>query len=158
MQTMQRTALYRLYGADGELLYVGISGWLDKRMGGHGAAQPWWKEVHHATVLWYETRVDADQAETEAIQGEHPKYNIAKAKSFRSRKAQDGKRPGGRVLKEDAEGLWVRVPPGVGVALDFDASPETLSSDAGFIATELVPILGRDGAPHRIPARYAHHF
>jgi len=75
----RRTALYRLYNARNELIYVGVT-WLTfpVRMRGHAYVQPWWDEVARATVVWYETREKAEAAETEAIAAERPKYNKAK--------------------------------------------------------------------------------
>lgn len=85
----ERTALYRLFNADDELLYVGIT-WqpLSARMGEHAAEQPWWREIDHATAIWYPTRQEADQAETKAIQAEHPKYNVKKKNRIKVTPAQ----------------------------------------------------------------------
>lgn len=74
-----RTALYRLFNAQNELLYVGITWYpLPERMQDHENKKPWWNEVHHATAIWFESRREADDAETQAIHAERPKYNIMK--------------------------------------------------------------------------------
>lgn len=72
----ERTALYRLFGADDALLYVGIAMGLGRRWDQHAEAQPWWPEVDHQTVRWFPTREDAEKAEVEAIHAEHPVYNV----------------------------------------------------------------------------------
>ena len=143
MDLSERTAVYRLFSAQGELLYIGMT-WqhLPSRMNGHTNAQPWWQEVDHATAIWYETWEEADRAETEAIRAERPKYNIAKVKSAkparRRRRSTGTQGPG---IKEDADGLWVRVPPGVGVEFVYPMPPGTLSADFGFTPAKSVTIL-----------------
>lgn len=73
-----QVALYRLFDAQGTLLYVGITDDLRTRMRAHPLDKPWWPEVARKTVAWYDTREDADRAETLAIAAERPKYNKAK--------------------------------------------------------------------------------
>lgn len=154
MSTSQRTALYRLFNAADDLLYIGIT-WqrLADRMTDHAGEQRWWHEVHHATALWYETREDADQAETEAIKAERPKYNIAKTKESRPRKPGPTTRPGQLepLVKNDADGRWIRVPPGVGVEFVFPPSVDPFS-DSGALLPTSVSVLDRDGSTRRMPA------
>lgn len=71
------TALYRLYDAEGALLYVGVTDDLPTRMRIH-SEKYWWSEVARKTVAWYDDRDDAEQAETLAIAAEKPRYNRAK--------------------------------------------------------------------------------
>lgn len=72
-------ALYRLFDASGALLYVGIShSPFCDRLHAHKGDKSWIKQVTTQTIEWYETRWDADRAETVAIATEHPRYNIAK--------------------------------------------------------------------------------
>jgi predicted GIY-YIG superfamily endonuclease len=73
-----RTALYRFYGADGELLYVGITNRLQKRWREHSRhyAATWWPKVRSNTVHWYPNRTEAGRAEREAIRTEKPLYNV----------------------------------------------------------------------------------
>jgi hypothetical protein len=75
----ERTAVYRLFDADGALLYVGISKSFGLRWQQHAHAQPWWPEVQRQTVEWRETRREAEEAETVAILSEKPRYNRDKA-------------------------------------------------------------------------------
>ena len=70
------TTLYRFFGEDGTLLYVGISDRAIVRMAEHEIGKPWWPEVRSATFENYALRDHAEQAETRAIRSEHPVYNV----------------------------------------------------------------------------------
>ncbi|MFJ2374984.1 hypothetical protein ACIOZL_19575 [Streptomyces sp. NPDC087769] len=72
-----RAAVYRLYDADGTLLYVGMSCDPAKRFMGHRADKPWWGEVDTHTLEWFGTRAGASVVEVAAITDERPKYNKA---------------------------------------------------------------------------------
>lgn len=69
-------ALYRFFGEDGVLLYVGITNHLPGRMSEHAVEKPWWLEVQQVKVEHYPTRDDVSAAEQKAILEEHPRYNI----------------------------------------------------------------------------------
>lgn len=69
-------ALYRMYDGSGELLYVGISTNLDRRLGNHVAGKPWWPQVVQITVEHHRNRVLAEIAERNAIATEKPRWNI----------------------------------------------------------------------------------
>jgi GIY-YIG catalytic domain len=71
-----RTALYRLYDAEGELLYVGISQNPDVRWGQHSQNKPWWPAVEERKIEWHETRAAAAVAEKAAIRTERPYWNL----------------------------------------------------------------------------------
>jgi predicted GIY-YIG superfamily endonuclease len=71
------TSLYRFHDAQGGLLYVGIAGNPGRRFQEHAGTKPWWVQVSWVSVERYETRTEAEAAETEAIQTERPKYNVA---------------------------------------------------------------------------------
>lgn len=71
----ERTALYRICGEAGELLYIGMTGSLRARWEDHASKQPWWDELRSLTVEWYGSREEADDAERAAIKAETPKYN-----------------------------------------------------------------------------------
>lgn len=68
--------LYRIYGEDDLLLYVGITVELDRRLRTHARTQPWWQEAVAVTqqMLREET---ARRLERAAIQTEYPLYNNA---------------------------------------------------------------------------------
>lgn len=74
------TALYRLFGDEDVLLYIGISKSFGPRWHHHAHAQPWWHEVRRQGIEWHESRGAADAAEKAAIKAEHPKYNVIHAK------------------------------------------------------------------------------
>jgi predicted GIY-YIG superfamily endonuclease len=71
------TSLYRLHDAQGGLLYIGIAGNPGRRFQEHAGTKPWWGQVSWVSIEHYETRTEAEAAETEAIQTERPKYNVA---------------------------------------------------------------------------------
>lgn len=76
----QRTAvqhwLYRCYGADGALLYIGITCRGYDRFDNHRRGTTWWPEVASHTIQTYENRADAQLAERQAIYREKPRYNV----------------------------------------------------------------------------------
>jgi prophage antirepressor-like protein len=72
------TMLYRFYGHDGQLLYVGISWRLAERMLQHRRGKSWWSDVEDVKVEQHPSRAAANEAETLAIRTERPLYNIAK--------------------------------------------------------------------------------
>lgn len=71
----ERTALYRLYGADDKLLYVGITTEPKVRMKAHAADKSWWPEVTTREFEWFGTREEAAKAEIDAIRAERPAHN-----------------------------------------------------------------------------------
>ena len=97
----ERTALYRLFDAKNELLYVGIAKSFGVRWDQHAKVQPWWPDVHHQAVEWLPDRDAAFRAETEAIRQEHPRYNI-----MHNRQRQQNARTG---LPDEQEPLLVYI-------------------------------------------------
>ncbi|MGW5477640.1 hypothetical protein [Streptomyces sp. NPDC004008] len=75
----RRTALYRLFDGHDQLLYVGITFNPRDRWLAHSATKGWWKQVARREVEWWDTRLDAEVAESKAIRDERPLYNIAGA-------------------------------------------------------------------------------
>ena len=75
----ERTAVYRFFGADGVLLYVGVTNDVGHRWKKHSAEKPWWSDVQRQTVDWYPSRDAALEHEGAAIKAEHPQYNIMHA-------------------------------------------------------------------------------
>lgn len=86
-----RTGLYRLIGADGQLLYVGISCDPETRMKAHHG-RAWWSQVESNRIEWHETRVAALVAERIAIREERPRYNVAET-ALHTRLAARSARP-----------------------------------------------------------------
>lgn len=74
---MKRTALYRHFGADGELLYVGIAASPMSRTAQHVASE-WADQVASITFEWHESRTAALNAETRAVLTEAPLHNRTK--------------------------------------------------------------------------------
>lgn len=75
------TTLYRIFGEDGSLIYVGISAHPVQRIKEHSKAKPWWGEVANVTMEHFPTRRDARRAEDSAILSEMPIHNIQGALS-----------------------------------------------------------------------------
>lgn len=69
------TTLYRLFGVEDELLYVGVSANIGQRFENHASEKDWWSHVHHITVAHFPDRSDALAAEKMAIRDEGPLYN-----------------------------------------------------------------------------------
>lgn len=85
--------LYRAYGDDGRLLYVGITGNdVEQRFRQHDASgAEWVDQLAHVRWEWHDDRKAALAAESEAIKSEWPLYNIMGS--------IDGYRPGMRKAK-----------------------------------------------------------
>lgn len=73
----ERCALYRLFDASGDLLYVGVADRPKRRLANHAAVKAWWPQVARHTLTWFSTRSEALDAESNAIRDESPRYNIA---------------------------------------------------------------------------------
>ncbi|MEU1497291.1 GIY-YIG nuclease family protein [Streptomyces sp. NPDC005732] len=72
-----RTALYRFFDKDDQVIYVGISNNPRTRWQGHAADKPWWTDVVTREVEWFGTRKDAERAERREIGAHYPKWNTA---------------------------------------------------------------------------------
>lgn len=73
-QTERQAAVYRLYGADGSLLYVGSSYNPERRYRDH-YRKPWWPLVVRRVEEWHPSKDDAYAAEMKAIAAERPVHN-----------------------------------------------------------------------------------
>lgn len=71
----RRAAVYRLYAADGTLLYVGSAYDPKARWRVH-REKPWATLVARRTEVWYPDRLTAYVEERAAIKAELPKFNI----------------------------------------------------------------------------------
>lgn len=69
------TTVYRAYDADDQLLYVGATGNLKRRMQQHRKSAPWFGGAVRWSYGEYPTREAALAAEAEAIGAEHPEWN-----------------------------------------------------------------------------------
>lgn len=73
------TAVYRLYDATGDLLYVGIAVFPDNRFEQHKAKAFWWWRVVTREITWFETRTAALAEEYRAIKQDKPIFNVQHA-------------------------------------------------------------------------------
>lgn len=72
--------LYRLFDAQQQLLYVGISMRAWARLHEHADSKHWWPDVKSITTEHFSTRRDVSEAERAAIAIENPRYNVAHSK------------------------------------------------------------------------------
>lgn len=73
----RETTVYRFYGYDSALLYVGISHAVFTRWQQHKSDKHWWSEICSASLQHFTTRQAALATELEAIRSERPRYNLA---------------------------------------------------------------------------------
>lgn len=72
----ERTALYRHWDEEDNLLYVGISLSAVARLSDHMANSQWASDIAKVTVEYYGSRPAALAAEQKAIETEAPAYNV----------------------------------------------------------------------------------
>lgn len=95
-------AVYRLYDADGRLLYVGISDAPEVRWKDHERLTDWWHLVVTKDVQWCDNRRLAEAVERKAIETEDPIHNSRHAPS-----RPGAERASQRALLDDAARLAV---------------------------------------------------
>jgi hypothetical protein len=69
-------ALYRFFGADGSLLYIGLTMNPGTRWPSHAREKPWWLAVHTVTIEHFPDRPSVEAAERAAIRAERPRHNV----------------------------------------------------------------------------------
>lgn len=69
-------SLYRFFNRSNELLYIGITNRIPRRLDEHGDDKPWYLEVARVEVEHHPDRHSALRAEKNAIHAERPRYNI----------------------------------------------------------------------------------
>jgi predicted GIY-YIG superfamily endonuclease len=79
--------LYRIYGTENDLLYIGITKNLAARLGSHARNGHWSFEIRDVRAEWYPDLPTADAAETAAIRAEKPRHNEAKSRDRIPRRA-----------------------------------------------------------------------
>ncbi|CAL9647890.1 GIY-YIG nuclease family protein [Streptomyces sp. enrichment culture] len=84
-----RTAVYRLFDADGALLYVGMSYAPERRIRDHRRQRAWWPQVASISIEWFATRYRASLAEAKAINTENPVHNVHQTPPWRERQRSD---------------------------------------------------------------------
>lgn len=67
--------LYRIYGQEKELLYVGVTCGPRRRMKEHSADKGWWSDVADIELEHFESREKLEAAEAAAIEKEKPRHN-----------------------------------------------------------------------------------
>ena len=73
----RRQYLYRVFSADGELVYIGCTVHFRNRISGHKSAGLWWQDGYTAEVFaTYEDKRTALDAESDAIYRYQPRHNI----------------------------------------------------------------------------------
>lgn len=93
------TCLYRLFDRDGRLLYIGITVNPPSRFAQHAEDKAWWAEVdpESVSVVWFDTRAEAEKLELLAVRDERPLHNVVTADAEgRSRFIKDPSRTWGR--------------------------------------------------------------
>jgi predicted GIY-YIG superfamily endonuclease len=134
-QSPGRTALYRLYDADDELLYVGITWNPKSRWESHATYKSWWHKVARKTVEWHEDRRTAIAAEARITAAEKPRYDDS---ARRSQGTPRRNAPDHEGIQKVAEALTSRIkedvyPPGTRlstgpVAQEYEVARTTASS------------------------------
>ncbi|MEV5941296.1 GIY-YIG nuclease family protein [Streptomyces sp. NPDC051994] len=71
----KRTALYRLYDAGDQLLYVGVAQDPKVRFRQHRSEKPWWPAVAMKDIEWFPSAGAALSEERRAIKEECPRHN-----------------------------------------------------------------------------------
>lgn len=88
---MSRPAtLYRVFAADGSLLYVGCSTACLTRIPQHGN-KPWWTRAYSVTLEHFAEHDAALAAERAAIASERPEHNVDHQIDMRERKRRKRK-------------------------------------------------------------------
>lgn len=70
-----KTALYRHFDKDENLLYVGISLNVIRRTREHSHESMWFDNISKIIIDRFKTRIEAEKAEIEAIKKENPRFN-----------------------------------------------------------------------------------
>lgn len=91
---MATTTLYRFFGKNDELIYIGITNSIPRRFDQHETGKPWFTEAARITVEHHPNRGAALAAEKAAIIEERPKYNIQHNRRGREKAAARGAKPG----------------------------------------------------------------
>jgi hypothetical protein len=76
----KKTALYRFFNSEGDLLYIGVSLSAVYRLSQH-KIKPWYLEISWIDIQWFPSRKIALLAEAEAIKSEFPRFNMMHAKN-----------------------------------------------------------------------------
>src|SRR5690606_5214433 len=78
-------AVYRIYDASCELVYIGMGHEPDARVSAHRADKPWREHIATYEVTWHPNRADAFAAEAKLVKAERPRYNVVHTPTHRER-------------------------------------------------------------------------
>jgi predicted GIY-YIG superfamily endonuclease len=97
--------LYRVYGENDALLYIGISIDVTVRLEHHSRTQSWWHETSRVEIerLGTSDRAVAEEFEADAIRAERPKHNII----HNTRSKRHGTLVDNSWILDDAEALVI---------------------------------------------------
>lgn len=145
------TALYRLYDAQGGLLYVGITNNTAVRWKQHARDKKWWPEVDHKEVMMYGDREQAALAEVTAIRAENPRHNVSYALDGRLKENPGSSKQIASVLRcaiEDGEyTAGSRLPSNTDLAFSLRCGNETVRRALEILGAEgLVESVHRKGS------------
>jgi hypothetical protein len=93
------THLYRYFGEDGTLLYIGVSLSAVQRLAQHRIHAPWFDQIKRIELETFATRQQAEAAERAAIIKEMPLFNISFSNSKARSRALNQHRKLRRFLK-----------------------------------------------------------
>jgi predicted GIY-YIG superfamily endonuclease len=71
----RRACVYRLYDADGQLLYIGCTVALERRLTSHMSSSEFGELISRCEWVEYDSEAEAFAAECRAIETESPRYN-----------------------------------------------------------------------------------
>lgn len=100
-------AVYRLFSADGGLLYIGVAGNPLQRWSQHSAKMKWWPLVRRCELAWLPTRRDALEEEQRAIRSEFPAHNDVyndAVRAYSGPEPTEAKIHGQKIRYADSEG------------------------------------------------------
>jgi predicted GIY-YIG superfamily endonuclease len=98
---IEQTYVYEAYDAFGNLLYVGITNDLKRRLNEHRRSAKWWTQQIEVRHTFYASRDEAKEQESRVIANRSPVYNVAETYkhadavrvSWQKRKEQKRKEP-----------------------------------------------------------------
>jgi DNA-binding transcriptional regulator YhcF (GntR family)/predicted GIY-YIG superfamily endonuclease len=151
--TTERTALYRLFDSDGNLLYVGITNNPEYRFGQHRRTKPWWPQVDHNEIRWFDSLEEAAEAEKVTIAAEQPTHNVSANALKIAKSAPPKKRTGYKQIADDLrrailDGHFApgaRLPGQHQLMRDYDVAESTVRQALGVLKTEQL-VSSRQGA------------
>ena len=68
--------VYKMYDAEGALLYIGYTGGLGARVQIHASSSDWFSQVARIDLLTFDTKPEALSAEARLIKDEGPLHNV----------------------------------------------------------------------------------